>query len=147
MRSNRTVELKKLKGCILALAREAADEEDKRWDKTDVVKVDLKLLGDRPAGADSPDSPMLHAARKSVAAVGGEVRTIGASSTDSNLPISLGIPAVTLGGGGVGGDSHEPGEWFSPVNAWLGPQNTLLTMLSPVGVEGVSTLLLPKWAL
>ena len=132
MRSNSTVELKKLEECILALAREAADEENKRWDKTDVVKVDLKLLGDRPAGTGSPDSPMLHAARKSVAGLGGEVRTIGASSTDSNLPISPGIPAVTLGGGGVGGGSHEPGEWFSPVNAWLGPQNTLLTVLSLV---------------
>ena len=69
-----------------------------------------------------------------------------ASSTDSNLPISLGIPAVTLGSGGVGGGSHGPSEWFSPINAWLGPQSTLLTVLSLVGVDGVTEPLLPKRA-
>ena len=146
MRSNSAAELKKLEHRIMALAREAADDENKRWDKKDVIKVEFKLVGDRPAGAGLVDSPMVHAARRSVAAVGGEVRGITASSTDSNLPISLGIPAVTLGGGGVGGGAHGPGEWFSPVNAWLGPQNTLLTVLSLVGVEGVTAPLLPKRA-
>ena len=89
---------------------------------------------------------MVHAARRSVASVGGEVKSIAASSTDSNLPISLGIPAVTLGSGGVGGGSHGPSEWFSPINAWLGPQSTLLTVLSLVGVDGVTEPLLPKRA-
>jgi len=146
MRSNSAAELKKLEDRIMALAREAADDENKRWDKKDVIKVEFKLVGDRPAGAGLVDSPMVHAARRSVAAVGGEVRGITASSTDSNLPISLGIPAVTLGGGGVGGGAHGPGEWFWPVNAWLGPQNRLLTVLSLVGVEGVTAPLLPKRA-
>ena len=144
MRSNSAAELKKLEEQIMVLAREAADEENKRWGKPDTIKVDFKLVGDRPAGASSPDSPMLHAARKGVAAVGGEVKSIMASSTDSNLPISLGIPAVTLGSGGVGGGSHGPGEWYSPINAWLGPQSQLLTILSLVGVEGVTQPLLPK---
>ena len=146
MRSNSAAELKKLEDRIMVLAREAADEENKRWEKTDVIKVEFKLVGDRPAGAGPIDSPIVHAARRSVAAVGGEVRSVMASSTDSNLPISLGIPAVTLGGGGVGGGSHGPTEWYSPINAWLGPQNTLLTALSLVGVEGVSQPLLPKRA-
>ncbi len=143
MRSNSAAELKKLEDQILALAREAADEENKRWDKKDVIKVEFKLVGDRPAGAGQLDSPLVQAARRAVATVGGEVKTITASSTDSNLPISLGIPAVTLGSGGVGGGSHGPGEWFSPVNAWLGPQSTLLTVLSLVGVDGVTEPLLP----
>ena len=146
MRSNSGDELKKLEERILALAKEAADDENKRWDKKDVIKVEFKLVGDRPAGAGTMDSAMVQAARRSVAAVGGEVKSLAASSTDSNLPISLGIPAVTLGSGGVGGGSHGPGEWFSPVNAWLGPQMTLLTTLSLVGVEGVSAPLLQKRA-
>ena len=146
MRSNSAAELKKLEDRIMALAREAADDENKRWDKKDVIKVEFKLVGDRPAGAGEMESPMVQAARRGVAAVGGEVRNIAASSTDSNLPISLGIPAVTLGSGGVGGGSHGPGEWYSPVNAWLGPQMTLLTMLSLVGVDGVTAPLLPKRA-
>jgi tripeptide aminopeptidase len=146
MRSNSTEELKKVEEQILKLAREAADEENKRWGKGEVIKVEFKLVGDRPAGRVPLDAAIVQAARRSVAAVGGEVRTIGASSTDSNTPISLGIPAVTLGGGGVGGGSHGPGEWYSPVNAWLGPQNTLLTVLSLVGVEGVTQPLLAKRA-
>jgi tripeptide aminopeptidase len=144
MRSNSAVELKKLEDRIMALAREAADDENKRWDKKDVIKVDFKLVGDRPAGAGQIDSPMVNAARRAVATVGGEVKSIAASSTDSNLPISLGIPAVTLGSGGVGGGSHGPGEWFSPINAWLGPQSTLLTVLSLVGVDGVTQPLLAR---
>lgn len=143
MRSNSAVELKKLEDQIMALAREAADDENKRWDKKDVIKVEFKLVGDRPAGAGQLDSPTVQAARRAVATVGGEVKAVTASSTDSNLPISLGIPAVTLGSGGVGGGSHGPGEWFSPINAWLGPQSTLLTVLSLVGVEGVTEPLLP----
>lgn len=144
MRSNSAAELKKLEERILALAREAAAEENARWNQKDVIKVELKLVGDRPAGAGSLDSPMVHAARRAVAAVGGEVKSIIPSSTDSNLPISLGIPAVTLGSGGVGGGSHGPGEWYSPVNAWLGPQSQFLAILSLVGVEGVTQPLLPK---
>ena len=144
MRSNSSAELKKLEEQILQLARDAADEENKRWNQKDVIKVDFKLVGDRPAGASSPESPMLHAARKGIISVGGEVKSIMASSTDSNLPISLGIPAVTLGSGGVGGGSHGPGEWYSPVNAWLGPQSQFLTIISLVGVEGVTQPLLPK---
>ena len=144
MRSNSSAELKKLEEQIMALAREAAADENKRWGKPDTIKVEFKLVGDRPAGAGSMDSAMVHAARRSVAAVGGEVKAITASSTDSNLPISLGIPAVTLGSGGVGGGSHGPGEWYSPVNAWLGPQSQLLTILSLVGVDGVTAPLLQK---
>ena len=88
----------------------------------------------------------MHAARKGVASVGAEVKSIMASSTDSNLPISLGIPAVTMGSGGIGGGSHGPGEWYSPVNAWLGPQSELLTIVSLVGLDGVTQPLLVKRA-
>lgn len=144
MRSNSAEELKKLEERMLQLAREAAAEENARWNQKDVIKVEFKLVGDRPAGAGSIDSPMVHAARKGIAAVGGEVKSIMASSTDSNLPISLGIPAVTLGSGGIGGGSHGPGEWYSPVNAWLGPQSQFLTIVSLVGIDGVVQPLLPR---
>jgi tripeptide aminopeptidase len=146
MRSNSAEELKKLEEKILQLARDAAAEENARWNQKDVIKVDFKLVGDRPAGAGSADSPIVHAARKGVASVGAEVKSIMASSTDSNLPISLGIPAVTLGSGGIGGGSHGPGEWYSPVNAWLGPQSELLTIVSLVGLDGVTQPLLVKRA-
>jgi tripeptide aminopeptidase len=149
MRSNSAAELKKLEDQVLEIARQAADDENKRWKKEgtkDAIQVNFKLVGDRPAGAQADDALIVQAARRSVAAVGVEVRVIAASSTDSNMAMSLGVPAVTLGGGGVGEGAHAPGEWYSPVNAWLGPQNAMLTMLSLVGVEGGNAPLLPKRA-
>lgn len=77
-------------------------------------------------------------------AIGVKDAFTAASSTDSNTPIALGIPAITVGGGGIGGGSHAPQEWFSPLNAWRGPQNTLLAILALVGVDGLSDPLLPK---
>lgn len=147
MRSNDAGELAKLEKEILQLARDAADDENRRWDKKDekeMIKVEFKLVGDRPAGAGSLDSPMLDVARRAVAAVGAEVKSVASASTDSNQAISLGIPALTLGGGGEGGGAHGPGEWYSPVNAWLGPQHHLLTLLALVGLDGVTQPLLPK---
>ena len=64
--------------------------------------------------------------------------TFAGSSTDSNLAMSLGIPAVTIGGGGEGGNWHSRDEWYKPTDAWLGPQNALLTVLALVGVDGVT---------
>ena len=51
--------------------------------------------------------------------------------------MSLGIPAVTIGGGGEGGNWHSRNEWYKPVNAWYGPQNALLTVLILTGLDGV----------
>ena len=64
--------------------------------------------------------------------------TFAGSSTDSNIAMSLGIPAVTIGGGGEGGNWHSRNEWYKPVNAWYGPQNALLTVLMLTGLDGVT---------
>ena len=64
--------------------------------------------------------------------------TFAGSSTDSNLAMSLGIPAVTIGGGGEGGNWHSRNEWYKPADAWMGPQNVLLTMLVLTGLDGVT---------
>lgn len=146
IRSDSPEELKKLEDRIQQLAREAASEENARWNQRDLVKVDFKLLGDRPAGIASADSALVHAARRGVQAAGGEVHALVASSTDANLPISLGIPAMTLGSGGIGAGAHSPEEWYSPVHAWRGPQMQLWTILALAGVEGVTQPLLQKRA-
>ena len=62
------------------------------------------------------------------------------------MPISLGIPAVTLGRGGKEDNNHAPNEWFDPTDAWLGPQRVFLTILGLMGVEGSSAPLLAKGA-
>lgn len=144
MRSNSAAELAKLEAKMLAIARAAADDENARWKQPGRVKVDIKLVGDRPAGAQARDSLITQVGVRAAQSLGVKDFFIGGSSTDSNTPIALGIPAITLGGGGVGGGSHSPGEWYSPLNAWRGPQNTLLAALALVGVEGVSEPLLVK---
>src|SRR5215813_3372768 len=138
MRSNSTEELLKLEARLLDLVKQAVAEENARW-KTDKLTVEIKLIGDRPAGIVAADSPIVLAAQKSVAAVASGMKvTLVGSSTDSNQPMSLGIPAVTIGGGGEGGNWHSRNEWYKPVDGWLGPQRALLAVLLLQGLDGVS---------
>ena len=143
MRSNGPKELLQMEKQILALIQQGADEENARWGGDKKITVDLKLIGDRPAGSQSPNSVIVQAAWMATKAIGQEPALVEASSTNANWPISLGIPAVTLGVGGKDGGTHAPGEWFDPANEYLAPQKIFLTILSLVGVDGVSQPLLP----
>jgi len=138
MRSNSTKELLKLEARLLDLAKQAVADENARW-KSDKLTIDIKLIGDRPAGIVAMDSPIVQATQRAVAAITRGPRvTFAGSSTDSNLAMSLGIPAVTIGGGGEGGNWHSRNEWYKPVDAYLGPQNALLTILMLTGLDGVT---------
>jgi tripeptide aminopeptidase len=138
MRSNSTNELLKLEARLLELVKEAVADENARW-KSDKMTVEAKLIGDRPAGGVAMDSPIVLATQRAVAAITrGPRATFGGASTDSNIAMSLGIPAVTIGGGGEGGNWHSRNEWYKPVNAWYGPQNALLTALILTGLDGVT---------
>jgi len=143
MRSNSTDELFKLEARLLALVKDAVADENKRWN-TDKMTVEIKMIGDRPAGAIAEDSPIALAARRAVEGVmSGPRITFAGSSTDSNIAMSLGIPAMTLGGGGEGGNWHSLNEWYKPVDAYLGPQSVLLAMLGMLGLDGGTQPLLP----
>jgi tripeptide aminopeptidase len=138
MRSNSTEELLKLEARLLDLVREAANEENKRWG-SDKITVEINLIGDRPAGIIAEDSPIIQATRRAVTVVTRAPSvSFAGSSTDSNVAMSLGVPAVTLGGGGEGGNWHSLNEWYKPTDAYLGPQNVLLTMLVLSGLEDVT---------
>ena len=138
MRSNATEELLKLEAKLLDLVKQAVTEENARW-KSDKITLTIKLIGDRPAGMTAADSPIVEAARKSVNAVrNGPNATLGGASTDSNQPMSLGIPAVTIGGGGEGGSWHSVNEWYKPVDGYLGPQRALMAVLMLQGLDGVT---------
>jgi tripeptide aminopeptidase len=138
MRSNSAQELLKLEARLLELVKEAVADENARW-KSEKMTVEAKLIGDRPAGGVAMDSPVVQATERAVAAVTKEPRpTFVGASTDSNIAMSLGIPAVTIGGGGEGGNWHSRNEWYKPVNAWYGPQNALLTVLILTGLDGVT---------
>ena len=93
-----------------------------------VLKQEMKLVSNRPAGQTPVSSPLVQAAETAIGALG-NTPVLEFSSTDSNIPISMGIPAITMGGGGRGGNAHSLAEWFEPANAWKGPQTVLLTIL------------------
>ena len=138
MRSNSTEELLKLEARLLDLVRQAVTEENARW-HSDKITVEIKLIGDRPAGIVAMDSPIVQATQRAVTVITRTPRvTFAGSSTDSNLAMSLGIPAVTIGGGGEGGNWHSRNEWYKPVDAYHGPQNALLTVLVLAGLDGVT---------
>src|SRR6266403_1470631 len=121
---------------VNAIAAEARRAGDMRSDK---MAVDIKLIGDRPAGIVALDSPIVQATQRAVAVVTRAPRvTFAGSSTDSNWAMSRGIPAVTIGGGGEGGNWHSRSEWYKPVDAYFGPQNALLTVLVLTGLDGVT---------
>ena len=143
LRSASEAELKKLETQVMDLLQIAVEEENARWGST-AVSVEIKLVGDRPAGQQSPDLPIVQAAWAASAAVNVPPEFGPASSTDANLPMSLGIPAIRLCGGGAEGNNHSLDEWYDPANGYRGPQKIFMTLLGLVGVAGLSEPLLPK---
>jgi tripeptide aminopeptidase len=138
MRSDSTEELLKLEAGLLDLVKDAVREENARWN-SDKLAVEIKLIGDRPAGMVALDSPIVQATQRAVTVLTRAPRvTFAGSSTDSNWAMSRGIPAVTIGGGGEGGNWHSRNEWYRPVDAYFGPQNALLTILVLTGLDGVT---------
>ena len=144
IRSNSVAELRKLESEVIAIMQASVVDENKRWNSHQ-IEVECNLIGDRPAGITAENSPIVTAARRSLTATTGEPNiALAASSTDANLPMSLGIPAVTIAGGGEGGNQHSRNEWYKSTNAYFGPQNALLTVLMLVGLAGVSDPALPR---
>lgn len=146
MRSNSAEELIQLEEQVMNILHTAAEEENNRWNshKT-AIEVSIKQVGDRPAGTQNPQSEIVETTVAAVASLGLNPELSQAFSTDSNVPISLGIPAVTLGGGGSdSGGFHTLEEYFDPTDAHLGPQNIFLTILGLVGVRDLTAPLLSK---
>lgn len=93
------------------------------------LSLELEVIGRRPGGITPPESPLVRAALAATRAVTGTAE-LAASSTDANLPMSLGIPAITLGAGGEAGDAHTPHEWYRNEKGPDGVVRALLTLLT-----------------
>jgi len=98
------------------------------------LEVKFRALGTRPGGELPETSPLLAALREADRHLGNRSR-VERSSTDANIPLSLGIPAISIGGGGSAGGAHSPGEWYDPADREIGLQRVLLTLLGVAGVE------------
>jgi tripeptide aminopeptidase len=134
LRSGAEAELRRLDSFFRRAVKQSVDEENANRRPGDpLLNLKLDLIGERPTGETPADSPLVELAVEATKMMGVEPR-LDQSSTDSNLPISLGIPAITLGAGGTSGCSHTLAEWYDPRGRELGLKRALLVILGVVGL-------------
>lgn len=144
MRSVGREELDALVAKVRAAVQEGLKEELARWNHpTETLTVEESLLSARPGGTQTPEDPIAAAAKAANDCFGMETH-FGSASTDCNIPISLGIPAVALGRGGTQIDGHAVTERFHPEGAFKGPQRAALLVLALCGLEGCCEPILAK---
>jgi tripeptide aminopeptidase len=141
LRSVSPQELSRLDSAFRAAVARAVEAEKARWPRSSAaLSAEIAEIGRRPAAAPPDTLALVRAARDAARALGFPPPAGGASSTDANLPMSLGVPAITIDGGGRGGGAHSPGEWYDDGDrGWLGPQWAALTALTVVGVARGAT--------
>jgi acetylornithine deacetylase/succinyl-diaminopimelate desuccinylase-like protein len=127
--------LKQTEETFLRLVDEGVQEENQARTLVGPVTVEKELVGDRPSGETPADSPIVRTAiQVTRLVVGVEEVELRRSSTDSNVPISMGLPAITVGGGGEGTGAHSPSESFD-ATAWeRGIRRVLVLAVSLVGL-------------
>jgi len=125
MRSSDKDSLETINGKYKAAVQEAIDEENRRWKGRGPVSVSNEVVGYRPAGSTPADSAIVRTAIE-VTNLFRAPGDLGEGSTDSNVPMNLGIPAITIGGGGEGSAAHALDESFNTKDSYVGTQRGLL---------------------
>jgi tripeptide aminopeptidase len=139
MRSEDAASLADIDKKIQKILRDALTAENARWSGPRAAAAKLTLvidtMGIRPTGGQADAAPVVQTALAAAKALGFSSQT-GASSTDANIPISLGIPAITISGGGTAEGAHSIGEWYDDgQNGYLGPQWAALLVAALAGVK------------
>jgi tripeptide aminopeptidase len=140
LRSESEQELTKLEAFLRESMQTGIDEEmsaargRSMAGATNLLDLKINILGVRPAGELPENSPLLAALLAADSQIGNRSRK-ERSSTDANIPLSLGIPAISLGAGGRSGGAHTLDEWYDPTGRELGLQRVALTMLGVAGLE------------
>lgn len=137
LRSESPVELKALDERFRAALRHGLEAEKARWPESKApLELDIKSIGIRPATESSDDRPIVKTALEAAKRAGLPVFTSGAGSTDSNVPLALGIPSVTMGGGGTGGGAHSLDEAYDDrADGYKGPQWAALLVAALAGLR------------
>jgi acetylornithine deacetylase/succinyl-diaminopimelate desuccinylase-like protein len=136
LRSESAAALAEIDGRLQKALRDALAEERARWPNSRTA-LDLKIdtIGLRPAGA-TPDTARVVRVAQDAAKVMDVYAPLTISSTDANLPMNLGIPAITIDGGGRGSGAHSLDEWYDDrSDGFKGPQWVLLIVLGLLGVR------------
>lgn len=138
MRSVDVDELFKLEQQILALVRLAVTEENDKWQHKEQITLDVVEIGNRPAGEIPLNATIIQAACQATLAIKTEPLMRGPTSTNQNVPASLGIPSVVIGAGGNARDLHSLHESYATTRSWLGAQKALILLFAMAGLEGVT---------
>jgi tripeptide aminopeptidase len=142
MRSESVENLEKIDELIHAAIAKGLAAENARWaGAPGKITVKYDTIGIRPVGKvpQTETTPIIRVALEAAKSLG-ETPEVGASSTDSNLPMSMGIPAMTIDGGGRGGNAHAAGEWYDDgPTGYKGPQWALLIVTMLAGLRSTTT--------
>jgi acetylornithine deacetylase/succinyl-diaminopimelate desuccinylase-like protein len=136
LRSESATALATLDGQLQRALRRALAAENGRWPAAkDKLSLVIDTVGIRPAGS-QPDTVRIVRAARDAARALGWTPVLGASSTDANVPIGLGLPGITIDGGGSGGGAHGLDEWYDDgAEGWKGPQWATLLVLALAGAR------------
>jgi tripeptide aminopeptidase len=140
LRSESELELSKLESLLRDSVQTGIDEEMSAARErgmaggTSLLDLKINVLGVRPAGELPENSPLLAALFAADSQLGNRSRR-ERSSTDANIPLSMGIHAISLGAGGRSGGAHTLEEWYEPTGREVGLQRVALTVLGVAGLE------------
>jgi hypothetical protein len=96
------------------------------------------MIGDRPGGCLRDDSPLLTTLRAVDRHLNLRTEPV-LGSTDANIPLSLNIPAIAIGAGGLGGGIHTLQEWYDPTGRNAALRRVLLTLLDTAQLAATSS--------
>lgn len=136
IRSESARRVEEMSAMLAAAVERAVAVENERATAGKVV-ARVREIGARPGGRLPEDAPLLAYLRAVDAYLGIRSR-LDCASTDANIPLSMGIPAVSIGAGGQGGGAHTLGEWYRPDGRDLGLKRILLTLFLLLRDPGVA---------
>lgn len=134
MRSIDPLRLDTLERILQTSVDEALVDQNKRKRLGADLEVDFVKIGNRPSGELSSDLPLIQRAMAATAYLG-KRPNLSRSSTNSNIPIALGIPAVTIGRGGKGANAHALDEWWINYEGYKSIQKAFLLLIAEAGLS------------
>ena len=133
MRSVSPQRLNKIDRLLKEAVQRALKEHNQIRREGPPLTVDIEMIGDRPSGEFDPIRPLVQRAIAATTYFHAEPE-LGTGSTNSNIPISRGVPAITIGRGGIGGGGHSKREWWLNKDGYLAIQRSLLILVAESGL-------------
>ncbi len=133
MRSDNAAALAAIDSIFHISMVQALNEQNSKRIIGEELRLEARLVGDRPGGNTPPNSALVQRAIAATRALG-LTPLLDRSSTDANLPISRGVPAITIGRGGVSANAHSPDEYWVDVESNRGIRRLMLIALAEAGL-------------